>query len=479
MLTLIALLAAPASLLSLLIFTQPTFAHAFGQSFTLPIPVWIFLYGGAAAVALSFLVIGVFVGKESVFGRVGEKEISKISFIRAVTSPLARSTLRFLAAFLFLLTIGAGIFGSADASVNIAPTMFWIIFLLGFTYLSALVGDLWPMVNPWQTILTWWEDLTGSKLNGLWPYPQRWGYFPALILYYVILWYEMLSGGSAAQPQNLARLLLDYSIITFAGATLFGVKDWFKYGEFFSVFFGLVSKISIFVRRGNKIYLRPPFVGLLQEKLSSFSLLVFILLMLSSTAFDGFRGTSAWFKLDLNLFPLYDSFGASGYQIFQSAALALSPFLFLAVYLILVAAMKMLTKSKSRVTDLALQFGYSLVPIAVVYNVAHYFPLLLVQGQAILPQISDPFGLGWNLFGTAKVVPNVGIIRADTTWYLQVFFIVLGHIAAVYLAHVLALRVFPRQRQAVLSQLPILVLMVIYTLTGLWILSQPFSPVGA
>lgn len=473
---LLASLAALLSLASVFTTTSPAFAHAFGQSFTLPIPVWIFLYGGAAAVALSFIVIGIFVGNDSGLLKSREKNLSKISFFKLVTGKTSRDILRFLSLFFFLLTIAAGLFGTADASSNIAPTLFWIVFLLGFTYLTAIFGDLWSVVNPWRTILDLWGSLSGEKITGMWRYPKSWGYLPALILYYLLIWNELLSGGTAAQPQNLARLLLDYSVITFAGAAIFGAKDWFNYGEFLSVFFKLVSKISPFTIREGKLRLRPPFIGLLEEKLTSFSLLIFILFMLSSTAFDGFRSTSTWFRLDLNIFPIYDTLGPNGYQIFQSVALLASPLIFLAIYLLLITVMKVVTGSKHSIRELALLFGFSLIPIAVVYNIAHYFTLLLVQGQAALAQISDPFGLGWNLFGTASFLPNVGVIRADTTWYLQVFFIVLGHIAAVYLAHVLALRIFPRQRQAVVSQIPMLILMVTYTLTGLWILSQPLSP---
>ena len=63
-----------------------------------------------------------------------------------------------------------------------------------------------------------------------------------------------------------------------------------------------------------------------------------------------------------------------------------------------------------------------------------------------------------------------------TVWNVQVGLIVLGHMVSVYLAHVEALRLFPKRSQAIASQLPMLLLMVLFTTAGLWILSQPIKP---
>lgn len=116
-----------------------------------------------------------------------------------------------------------------------------------------------------------------------------------------------------------------------------------------------------------------------------------------------------------------------------------------------------------------------MLPIALVYNIAHYYTLFLIQGQSLIPRLSDPFNFGWNLIGTVNYTPNVGIIGASFIWNSQVSFIILGHIAAVYLAHVIALKIFSHQKRAVISQIPMLILMVAYTVTGLWILSQPLT----
>ena len=118
-------------------------------------------------------------------------------------------------------------------------------------------------------------------------------------------------------------------------------------------------------------------------------------------------------------------------------------------------------------------FAYSLLPIALAYHVAHFFTLLAIQGQLIIPLASDPFGYGWDLFGTSGYSVNIGLIDARFAWFLGVSAIVIGHIVAVYIAHLIALRVFDNRQQAIRSQYPMLGLMVLYTVVSLWIIAQP------
>ena len=164
--------------------------------------------------------------------------------------------------------------------------------------------------------------------------------------------------------------------------------------------------------------------------------------------------------------------GERAYGVFETLGLFLSPFVFLAVYVSLVFLAKVIAKSKASLMGLLLQFAFSLIPIAFVYNVAHYYTLLITEGQNIYRLASDPFGFGWNILGTrgnfGTFIPDVNFI-----WHSQVGVILLGHIVGVYIAHVIALKMFPNQKKALVSQLPMLILMVIYTMTGLWILSQP------
>ena len=118
-------------------------------------------------------------------------------------------------------------------------------------------------------------------------------------------------------------------------------------------------------------------------------------------------------------------------------------------------------------------FIFTLVPIAIAYHLAHFLSLFMIFGQAIIPLASDPFGYGWNLFGTRLYVVDISVINAKTVWYTSVIAIVLGHIIAVWLSHVMALRTLGDTRAASRSQIPMLLLMVAYTTLSLWILAQP------
>ncbi len=159
----------------------------------------------------------------------------------------------------------------------------------------------------------------------------------------------------------------------------------------------------------------------------------------------------------------------------QTLGLVLLPPLFFVAYLSFVKLSQLFGGGKGRLglASLAAVYVYSLVPIAIAYQVAHYYTLLLVQGQEVVRHLSDPFGWGWDLVGTAKYEVQPGLVGAAFVWYSQVALIVVGHVLAVYLAHLGALRLFGDRRKALRSQLPMLALMVLYTISSLWILSQP------
>ena len=135
--------------------------------------------------------------------------------------------------------------------------------------------------------------------------------------------------------------------------------------------------------------------------------------------------------------------------------------------------MSLMSGTKIRFLDSAKAFVYTLIPIALAYHVAHFLMFLLIQGQLIIPLISDPFGFGWNLFGTTDYRLNFRIASPDFYWLTSVIAIVIGHVIAVFLSHSIALRLIPVRRYALLSQYPLLVLMVGYTIASLWIITQP------
>src|SRR5262249_41379958 len=145
---------------------------------------------------------------------------------------------------------------------------------------------------------------------------------------------------------------------------------------------------------------------------------------------------------------------------------------FLGAYLAVSAVMSVAAGHRSP-RQMAQGFALTLVPIAIAYHLAHYLAYLLTQGQYVVPLASDPFGYGWNLFGTAGYRVNFAIVGARFAWYPAVISIVAGHIAAVYLADVRAHQILAARPAALRSQMPLTALMVVYTFVSLSILSEP------
>jgi len=161
-----------------------------------------------------------------------------------------------------------------------------------------------------------------------------------------------------------------------------------------------------------------------------------------------------------------------------TAGLVAFPVLFVGVYLGFAALMAAASGYQLPVSDMARAFVFSLVPIALAYHLAHFLSFLAIQGQLLIPLASDPFGFGWDLFGTAAYKVNIAVVNARFAWFTAVAAIVVGHIIAVYLAHVIALRTLRDHRPALRSQYPMLALMVGYTMISLWILAQPIVETG-
>jgi hypothetical protein len=264
---------------------------------------------------------------------------------------------------------------------------------------------------------------------------------------------------------------------------LFGREAWLARGEAFSLAFGILGRFAPLDTR--LAALRWPGAALAAEEKVPFSLLVFVLLMLSTVSFDGFLETplaervstavQASPALAHGLFALSE-YGMDEAQVIATAGLVAFPLVFVAVFLLASALMVRLTRRWRPglgTVEAACAFVLTLVPIAVAYHLSHYFSLLLTAGQFVIPLASDPFGFGWNLFGTAGYKVDLGLASPYVFWYGAVTLIVVGHVVAVVLAHMVALREFGERRAALVSQVPMLAVMVAYTMLSLWILAQP------
>ncbi len=502
----------------------PAEAHAFGQRYSLPMPLWLYLTGAGAAVGLSFVVMALFVREKPRLHGYPRFNLLRFRVGRLLAHPYVLSAIRLLSVGLFLLILAAGFFGTGSSIKNIAPTMVWVIWWVGLAYVCALVGDFWALINPWRILFSWGEALYRriAKREGMTPgrsYPRWLGYWPSVLLFGIYAWVELVWHGGE-EPLNIALLAAAYSVITWGGMAVFGPEEWLRRGEVFSAVFGLLARFApMEVRVSNprvcascvsedcgphggecvncyacwvradgadrEWNLRPHAVGLLTRHPVQSSLTVLVLLVLSSITFDGFLETPAWAAfldwIAAARFPRpfllrLQSAGVDILATLKTAALVVFPVLFLGTYLIccrLMARAAAPEAEAERSRGLAGAFVFSLVPIAIGYHLAHYLSYLLIAGQLVIPLASDPFGFGWDLFGTVNYRLRVEVLNARFVWFTALAAILTGHIVAVYLAHVTAMRIFRGSREALRSQVPMLVLMIGYTVVSLWILSQP------
>ena len=500
-----ALLATAAALVA-----GPVYAHGFGERYDLPIPLGYFVIGAGAAVALSFIVVGMFLGPGG--GGAGYPRYNLLAapvLGRVLSSRWLRHAVRAAALFLFAVVLSAALAGTGRPLENIAPTFVWIIWWVGMGYAAAVAGNLWALVNPWKTAFEWVQGLIGKEGSdedaALFDYPEGWDVWPALLLFVAFAWVENVYA-DASRPFNLGVLVLAYSAITWAGMLAFGKHRWLRHGEVFSVLFGIFARFSsteaMVSNRAvcdscdsgcaggecvdcyecfeladpgeRELNVRPYAVGLTGMGRVSTATMVFVVAALATVTFDGIVETPRWVSFQAQLYGVAEAlFGGNALEAIDTLGLLMVPALLLAVYLIFCLAIRSLARERVPIPEVAGAFVFSLVPIALAYNIAHFLSLLLINGQLIIPLASDPFGAGWNVFGTAGYEPNVSIVGAKFVWFLSVAVIVAGHIASVYAAHVIALRRLGDRHAALRSQYPMLALMVGYTAISLWILAQP------
>jgi hypothetical protein len=476
------------------IFAPGIFLHGFGPRYDLPAPLFWYLFAAAGVVVISFVLVVAFAGEQ-----VGARAVQYPRRLVPSLLPLAKSpwptgvggVIGVLGLLLIVLT---GLFGSSTAALNPAEYLTWIYFWAGLVILSGLVGNLWYLLNPWAAIY----DLVTRfvPLGPVWKLPNV-GVWPAAVTYFSFACLE-LTTGMANEPWVVGMLALVYSALTLAGMVLFGRDEWLEHCEAFTVLFGIIGKFGpIEAERGafneatptrrdsaqdgtvTAVYLRPWGLGLLKAGPSGWDRVFFVILMLSTLAFDGILATPAWQDFNVTLEPLWLPMGPWGFFFVRTLGLALLTIAFLLVFVAFIELVIFFGNRKVDFVTTAAGFAMTLVPIALVYNAAHNYSYVLVQSQAMIPLLNDPLGKGWHLWpAVANLTPSFALAQASTVWFAQVVLIVLGHVIAVYLAHLRAGERFRTAQRALLSQYPMLALMVIYTMTSLLILAQQTTKAG-
>lgn len=453
-------------------------AHGFGIRYDLPVPLYLYLIAAGTVVVLSFVLVALFLGR-----REGDRDYPRLCLDPLpVVGPLSRGPVPRLVGgtigvLVLLAIIVSGLLGAPDATGNPAEYLLWIYFWAGTVLLSSIVGNLYALLNPFSAIY----DVAARRLRGagrgLRPYPSGLGLWPAVAGYFLFAFFELASGQSA-NPRSVAAAAILYTVYTLGMMVVFGRDTWLEKGETFSVLFRFIGAFGPVEKRDGKVYLRPWAVGLTRLDMTGWDVIAFVILTLSSLAFDGFSATPLWSTIYLGLGGVTDALGAVGPPLVKGAGLLGLTLVFVAVYLGFMRFVDRFGGGRGNLVRAAALFAFTLIPIALVYNAAHNYSYMVIQGQGLIPLLADPLHKGAHLLPTAGYKPSFALADAAFVWYLQVVLIVLGHVIAVYLAHRRALTIYTNGRAAIRSQYPMLLLMVMYTSVSLWILAQPITESG-
>ncbi len=431
-------------------------AHGVGSRQDLPLPFGLAVAGAAAAVVVSFVLLGTLWREPRLDGaHAGRPLPSPVA--RLLDSPATRAALAVVGGVLTGYVLIALLFGKDDAD-NPVPFVVYVLLWVGLVPVSVLFGPVWRRLNPLRHLHS--AVLRLARLDpraGAVSLPTGLGYWPAAAGLLAFTWLELVAPGNATLPV-LRLAITGYVAVQLLGGFVFGSR-WFDRGDAFEVWSGLFGRLSVLGRRADgRLVVRSPLAGLDALRPAP-GLSATVVVMLGTTAYDGASNAPAWFTF----------VQSSGLP--QTLAKTLGLLAVVSLVWLLFAACTALAglvggAPAHRMPGL---FAHSLVPVALGYVTAHYWSLLVLEGQNAFIHLSDPLGTGADWLGLADRAPNTAALQPNLVAVVQVLAIVTGHVVGVVLAHDRAVRLFPR-RHALVGQLPLLALMVTYTCGGLFLL---------
>ncbi len=431
-------------------------AHGIGGRQDLPVPLEFFVAGAGAVLVLSFLALALLWPQARLQGPVPVRTGAGTwwRWVRAVAGVVGSVSL--------LLVVVAGFIGEPSSGRNPAPVLVFVGFWLIVPFLSAVVGDIYPDLDPWRYL----RDLFGLDDTGASPGSL----IPATVALLAFTWLELVS--PVQEPVHLAIAAVVYTAYIL-GMGMAGRRSADVDG--FAVYNRLFGSMAPWGRSEDGSIVRRGWLRALPHVPEQRGLVAFVVVTIGTVTYDGASFTDWWSEtVQLPLSRTLFEFGLSSTVATATAGTVA----FLGTCAAIGAGYLGASWTASRLggngtaASVARRFAHTLVPIAFAYAFAHYFTLVLFESQLIISTMSDPFGLGWDLFGTVDRPISYSLITGSAAWvwYVQVAVIVVGHIAGVILAHDRALADFEGVA-AVRSQYAMLVLMVALTGLGLVILA--------
>jgi hypothetical protein len=430
-------------------------AHGVASRQDLPLPFGFALGGAVAALVVSFLALGLLWRQSRLRGDAAGRPVPA-GLERFVDSAGFRWALRLLGLVLVGFTVWAST--GPDLATNPTAGLVYVVFWVGLVPASLLFGPVWRALNPLRTV-----HLVVVKLLRMDPdepafdLPDRVGYWPAAVSLFSFVWLELAAAGKD-ELGTLQTYFGLYAFVHVMAAICFG-SAWFDKCDGFEVYSTLIGRLSVFGRRDDgRLVVRNPLDNL-DGVLMAPGLVAVVAIMLGSTAFDSVTSLPWWAE------RAYES-SLSPYEL-NTVALTVA---ILGVALAFgIASWLAGILGKQGARGMPTTFAHSIVPIAVGYVVAHYFSLFVFFGQQTAINASDPHVSGADWFGIADREVDFSVVGPTAIATVQAAAIVIGHVVGVFAAHDRAVRVFP-MREAIVGQLPMMVLMIGYTFGGLTLL---------
>lgn len=453
------------------LFPSAAWAHTSERGFILLLPTEYYLTGGTAAVAVTFAILAL-VRPEAVLrsfrGSISLPWVPRGAVDGAVAA---------LSFALFSFLIYTGIEGPRDPLTNPLPLAIWTLGWVGLTLAHTVFGNLWAVLNPWRFPVRAIRRAAGVPALGDGPLrlPEALRVWPACLLFMGIAWFELVDL-APDDPDRLAIAVAAYWAIGLIGCLLFGEKTWLTHCEPLTILFRYLSlltpvQVDAAVSRERRLALRWPGAAVLEAPPPDWRIALFLILTLATVSFDGAKASFWW--LGLNGINPLEFPGRSAVTGINSAGLAAAWAGLAALYAGCVWLGERLAGGR-RAADAIGLFVLSILPISLAYHFSHYLTVLMVNGQWALVAANDPLGTGENLFGWDGFRVTTSFLNVaedvERIWKTQVAAIVAGHVLAVILAHGLTARHGTRHP---LGQIPLGILMIFYTLFGLWLLSTP------
>jgi hypothetical protein len=441
-------------------------AHGISGRASLPVPPWLFAWAAAIVLVVSFVLLS---------AMWSTPRLQDPHERRVVAWPVWLSVpAGVIGIALFAVVIWAGYDGVPFYTANFDPTFIFVAFWVAVPISCVVLGDWFRAFSPWRAFaraVRWVGQRVGVRWRAPLRYPGWLGRWPAAAGLLAFGWLELIYHDHD-NPRTLASLALAYFALMLVGMALFGIEEWTRRGDAFGGYFSLIGRLAPFDVHDRTLWRRRALAGatrLAQEP----GIVALVLVIIGITTFDGASNGVVWNTLQPHVQSFFSGLGLGDTpadELADSVGMLLAISVVFGFYLLGVAGMRSISRAFGT-TELARSFAHTLIPIAFAYVLAHYFSLLIWQGQAMAYLASNPLGHGTDYFGTASWHVDYTFLGSTAIWYIQVLALVAGHVSGLTLAHDRALATYRSPRDAVRSQYWMLVVMVGFTSLGLWLLS--------